>query len=167
MSYTTPHILPHGIPPQPPSIKLQQQPSLKVAKTQAIHCLETKAYSEFQFNHMFSMLVVGPTKCGKTYSVEQLLTTPCKRYPSKKPRHITWYYNQWQRRYEQLQSSLGNDITTFVQGLPALSDDLHKINPQVSYILVFDDLMSQATESPVLSLLFTQGRHRNASVILL
>lgn len=34
------------------------------------------------------------------------------------------------------------------------------------YILVFDDLMSQATESPVLSLLLTQGRHRNASVIL-
>lgn len=35
------------------------------------------------------------------------------------------------------------------------------------YILVFDDLMSQATESPVLFLLLTQGRHRNASVILL
>lgn len=72
LSYTTPHILPHGIPPQPPSIKLQQQPPLKVAKTQASHCLETKAYSEFQFNHLFSMLVVGPTQCGKTYFVEQL-----------------------------------------------------------------------------------------------
>ena len=46
--------------------------TLKVAKTQASHCLETKAYSEFQFNHMFSMLVVGPTQCGKTYFVEQL-----------------------------------------------------------------------------------------------
>ena len=34
-------------------------------------------------------------------------------------------------------------------------------------MLVFDDLMSQATDSPVLSLSFTQGRHRNASVILL
>ena len=134
LSYTIPHILPHGIPPQPPSIKLQQQPPLKVAKTQASHCLETKAYSEFQFNHMFSMLVVGPTQCGKTYFVEQLWTTPCIRYPSKKPRHITWYYIQWQRRYEQLQSSLGNDIT-FVQGLPELSDDLHEINPQVSLYL--------------------------------
>ena len=34
-------------------------------------------------------------------------------------------------------------------------------------VLVFDDLMLQATESLVLSKLFTQGRHRNASVILL
>ena len=32
---------------------------------------------------------------------------------------------------------------------------------------MFDDLMSQASDSPVLSQLFTQGRHRNASVILL
>ena len=64
------------------------------------------------------------------------------------------------------QSSLGNDIT-FVQGLPDLSDDLHEINPKFHHILVFDGLMSQATESPVLSLLFAQGRHRKASVILL
>ena len=34
-------------------------------------------------------------------------------------------------------------------------------------MLVFDDLMAQATNSPVLSSLFTQGRHRNASIILL
>lgn len=105
LSYTTPHILPHGIPPQPPSIKLEQQQPLKVAKTQASHYLETKAYSEFQFNHMFSTLVMGPRQCGKTYFVEQLWTTPCIRYPSKKPKRITWYYNQWQRRYEQLPGS--------------------------------------------------------------
>ena len=54
--------------------------------------------------------------------------------PVKNQENITWYYIQWQRRYEQLQSSLGNDIT-FVQGLPELSDDLHEINAQVSLYL--------------------------------
>ena len=34
-------------------------------------------------------------------------------------------------------------------------------------MLVFDDLMAQATNSPLVSLLFTQGRHRNDSAILL
>ena len=62
--------------------------------------------------------------------------------------------------------TLGNDIT-FVQGLPELSDDLHEINPKFHHILVFDDLISRAIESPLLSLLFMQGRHHNASVILL
>ena len=65
-----------------------------------------------------------------------------------------------------MKSTLGDEIQ-FTQGLPALSEDLHEINPKFNNVLVFDDLMSQATENPVLSKLFTQGRHRNASVILL
>lgn len=54
-----------------------------------------------------------------------------------------------------------------VQGVPDLSDDLKEINPKLNNVLVFDDLMSPAIDSPVLSKLFTQGRYRNASVILL
>ena len=34
--------------------------------------LETKAYPEFLFRHKFSLLVVGPTQCGKTFFVEKL-----------------------------------------------------------------------------------------------
>lgn len=55
----------------------------------------------------------------------------------------------------------------FKQGIPELSDDLRDISLNRHHILVFDDLMTQAIDSPVLSKLFTQGRHRNVSVILL
>ena len=65
-----------------------------------------------------------------------------------------------------MQRTLGDEIE-FAQGLPDLSKDLREIDPKFNNVLVFDDLMSQATDSPLLSLLFTQGRHRNASVILL
>lgn len=112
------------------------------------------------------MLVVGPSQCGKTYFVEQLLTMNCVKYPNKKPRRIFWFYNQWQSRYACLKSNLGGEIE-FTRGLLAMSEDLSEINPKFNIVLVFDDLMSQATDSPVLSKLFTQGRHRNASVILL
>ena len=88
------------------------------------------------------------------------------KYPNKKPRRIYWFFNQWPSRYTSLQSTLGEEIQ-FTQGLPELRKDFNEINPPTfNNILVFDDLMSQATESPVLSKLFTQGRHRNASVIL-
>ena len=154
---------------QPANISTMQQPAnprMKSQNTKVNVCLETKAYPEFKFNHMFSMLVVGPSQCGKTYFVEELLTKPCVNYPNKKPRKIQWFFNQWQPRYKSLQLALGNDIQ-FTQGLPELSEDLHEINPKFNNVLVFDDLMAQATDSPVLSKLFTQGRHRNASVILL
>ena len=138
-------------------------------QSKAVHtsqCLETKSYPEFKFHHTCSMLVVGPTQCGKTYFVQQLLTKKCLEYPSEKPTQIYWFYNQWQPRYDALKRALKKRIQ-FTQGLPALSEDLHEIDPVYNNILVFDDLMSQAIDSPVLSQLFTQGRHRNASVILL
>lgn len=153
-------------PKQPSQPQCTGQKLRKVAKIEASQCLETTSYPDFKFNHMFSMLVVGPSQCGKTYFVEQLLTMNCVKYPNKKPRRIFWFYNQWQSRYASLKSNLGGEIE-FPRGLPAMSEDLSEINPKFNNVLVFDDLISQATDSPVLSKLFTQGRHRNASVILL
>ena len=150
-----------------PQLPIPQSIKPKPSKPdQTSQCLETKPYPEFKFHHTFSMLVVGPTQCGKTYFVQQLLTKDCIEYPSKKPIQIYWFYNQWQLRYDALKRALKKNIQ-FTQGLPSLSEDLHEINPAYNNILVFDDLMSQAIDSPVLSQLFTQGRHRNASVILL
>ena len=181
----SPHIFEHGIPqytmnatfplssieksttlPSPnlsQSIKPKQSKTVKVQTSQ---CLETQPYPEFKFHHTFSILVVGPTQCGKTYFVQQVLTKNCIKYPSEKSTQIYWFYNQWQPRYDALKRALKKRIQ-FTQGLPDLSGDLNEINPEYNNILVFDDLMSQAIDSPVLSQLFTQGRHRNASVILL
>ena len=51
--------------------------------------------------------------------------------------------------------------------MPELSGDLCEINARYNNIIILDDLMAEAADSPVVSRLFTQGRHRNASVILL
>ena len=51
--------------------------------------------------------------------------------------------------------------------LTELSEDQSEINLRYNNIIILDDLMAEATDSPVVSRLFTQGRHRNASVILL
>ena len=70
---------------------------------------ETKAYPEFMFRHKFSLLVVGPTQCGKTFFFEKILSTDCILYESKKSRPIWWYYSQWQDRYKVMQSSIGKE----------------------------------------------------------
>ena len=173
----SPYILQHGMSQYPLSMSSQLQQPIsqpqsmkpkqpKVMKLQTVNCLETQPYPKFKFNHMFSMVIVGPTQCGKTYFVQQVLTKNCIQYPSEKSTQIYWFYNQWQQRYDALRRVLRKRIQ-FTQGLPDLSEDLKEINPEYNNILVFDDLISQAIDSPVLSQLFTQGRHRNASVILL
>ena len=107
----SPHIFQHGIPqytmnatfplssieksttlPSPnlsQSIKPKQSKTVKVQTSQ---CLETQPYPEFKFHHTFSMLVVGPTQCGKTYFVQQVLTKNCIKYPSEKSTQIYWFY---------------------------------------------------------------------------
>ena len=65
-----------------------------------------------------------------------------------------------------MQKSIGREIQ-FIRGLPEFKEDLREIDPKFNNVLVFNDLMAQATDSPLVSLLFTQARHRNASVIIL
>lgn len=142
----------------------EKKTSIKRAKGDLT--LSTEPYNDFKFRHKFSLLVVGPTQSGKTYFVQQILENNSIKYEDNKPIRIFWYYNQWQQRYDVLRESLGR-IIEFEHGLPELSDDLHEINPKYNNIIILDDLMAEATGSPLVARLFTQGRHRNASVILL
>ena len=128
--------------------------------------METEPYPNFQFQHPSMMMVVGPTQSGKSYFVEQLLSSKRIKYPSRKTKRIQWFYTQWQPLYDRLQSTLGKGIT-FTQGLPNVNDNLEDINDKVHNLWVLDDLMDEAVQSPIISQLFTRGRHRNLSVILL
>ena len=53
-----------------------------------------------------------------------------------------------------------------MKGLLECNDDFGDIDFRFIHILVLDDLMLHAKDSGIVSKLFTQGRHRNASVIL-
>ena len=141
-----------------------QQPTNAARKVTA--SMLTKPCPEFNLRHKFSLLVVGPTQSGKTYFVQQILKHNRIVYEEQKSTRIFWYYNQWQQCYEDLKTSLGKSIR-FERGVPELSENLCEINPRYNNIIILDDLMAEATDSPVVSRLFTQGRHRNASVILL
>ena len=68
--------------------------------------------------------------------------------------------------FNAMRRNIGRDIY-FKQGLPEFEPDLCDIDPRYNNIVVLDDLMDMAVDSPIISKLFTQGRHRNASVILL
>ena len=68
--------------------------------------------------------------------------------------------------FQDMKRSLGHDIY-FREGHPTFQLDLSDINPTYNSIIVLDDLMDLAVDSPIILKLFTQGRHRNASVILL
>ena len=111
-------------------------------------------------------MVVGPSMSVKSYFGKQLLERDHIEYEDHgKRRKIHWFYGQYQDMFKDKKRSIGQNIY-FRDGLPKFRLDLRDIDPKHNNIIVLDDLMNLAVDSPIISKLFTQGRHRNASVIL-
>lgn len=111
------------------------------------------------FVHPCTILIAGPTQCGKTQLVKRILKeknfTP---YPDR----IVWAYGEWQPTYEIIREE--NPQIEFVRGLD--EEVFESFNPHRTNLLILDDLMAELGSSPKLSSLFTKGsHHRNLSVI--
>ena len=110
--------------------------------------------------------MVGLTQCGKTFFVEKILTMDRILYESKKPRRIWWYYSQWQNSHKVMQSSIGKEIQFFFcVAFQSLKKIFGKLTQSLTMCWCLMILWPK--QQIVVCLLFTQGRHRNASVILL
>ena len=104
---------------------------------------------------------------GKSYFVKELLEKDHVHYEElRKCRKIHWFYGHYQDMFKDLRKSLGHDIY-FREGLPTFQLNLSDIDPKYNNIIVLDDLMDLAVDIQIISKLSTQGRLRNASVILL
>lgn len=111
--------------------------------------------------HPSTMMVVGPSKCGKTTFVTRALKDGLFQPP---PDRVVWAFSMWQPSYEELPLIVPN--IEFVQGIEEvgkLDFDLTKNN-----LIVLDDLMAEAGDSKQLAHLFTRGSHHsNLTVIYL
>ena len=120
----------------------------------------TKEYNDkdIMFKSPFTMNIIGPSKCGKTYLVAYLL-----QYNSTimdpPPKKIYYCYSLYQPLFDYLKELLIN--IEFIQGLP----NLDEIN---NCLLILDDLAQDCIDNKEIVNLFTiVSHHRNISVILL
>src|SRR6185437_5221748 len=107
--------------------------------------------SKMEFKHPFTMIVAGPTSCGKTVFVNKLLE---KKLFNTTFDEIIWCYSE--------EGSVQNNPEfTFVQGIPNM--EMLDGSPK---LIVLDDLMHESNDK--VAMLFTKGsHHRNVSVIFI
>ena len=106
-----------------------------------------------RLKHPFTCMVVGPTQCGKTRFVLELICRSSSIHPP--PERILWCFGCFQDLFRSV------DGVEFLEGLPDMNilDEGKKRT-----LLIIDDLMSE-TDSRVTKI-FTKGSHHlNCSVI--
>ena len=104
--------------------------------------------------HPFTGIVAGPTGCGKSTWVKNLITYQ-KDMIDPVPEQIIWFYGEWQPLYDTL-----SGMVEFREGLA----DLTTLKTKKPTLVIIDDLMTETDKS--VSNLFTKGsHHRNLSVL--
>ena len=107
-----------------------------------------------RLKHPFTGIVAGPTACGKSTWVRNLITYQ-KDMIDPAPEHVIWFYGEWQPLYNTL-----SGMVEFREGLA----DLNTLNTKKRTLVIIDDLMTETDKS--VSNLFTKGsHHRNLSVL--
>ena len=98
----------------------------------------------FHIENSVSVLISGPSNCGKTFFVSKFFKN-CDRLMKSPPKRIVWCYSIWQKAYDEIEAE-------FVQGVPDL--DYFDRRPT---ILGLDDLMYEKVD--VVTKYFTRGSH--------
>ena len=117
----------------------------------------SSATEEMTLRHPFTMIAAGPTSCGKTTWVKNLLESHMIK---PRPTRIVYFYKRWQTLYDDMLESVPN--IEFVQGIFRDTD----FDTSQPTLLIMDDQMREGTQSGDVCDLFTEGsHHRNVSVI--
>lgn len=126
----------------------------------------------FWFIHPANILLVGPTRAGKTYYLEHALQN---NQFDPTPQRIVWVYSEWQPSYERLQTSATAGLMGTVRKIEFVKDNIDyesiydAMEPDMVNMLVLDDQMTEAKKNlDHLSNLFVKGsHHRNITVVLM
>lgn len=107
---------------------------------------------EVRFKHPFTCLIAGPTGCGKTTFVKELIDK-ANDLIDPSPKRIVWCYSEWQPGYKNINAE-------FVEGLTTDFD------PGVNNLVVIDDMMGEAG-TQIADMFTKKSHHCNLSVLYL
>lgn len=113
--------------------------------------------------HPSSMLLCGPSHCGKTTWIRRLLQNLDNMFDTPIEK-VVYCYSQMQSAYEDMQNLPIN--IDFIEGFP--QDLPEMMQSDKACLLIVDDLMNETRNSTLLANYFTKfSHHNNVSIVLL
>lgn len=114
----------------------------------------------------FGMIISGPPKSGKTTFMLNLFKHSDRIF-SREFDYIVWFYGVYNKTVEYLENNYSDKIKT-VQGLPDNVDEYLSNDKDVYGLVVFDDLMTEVSDSKLLAELTSRKcQHQSISWIVI
>ena len=112
------------------------------------------------FSHPFTCILSGPTMCGKTSLLKNILLH--KNILIKpQPQRIIYCYKAWQPAYDEFKNELEIEFNEGVL-------NIDELNSNINNVIVFDDLMIECLKSePVMNLFTVGSHHKNTGVFFI
>jgi hypothetical protein len=134
----------------------------------------SKTTYPFAFQHPANILIVGPTRSGKTSFLECALRN---HQFEPEPERITWVYSEMQNGYDELQQLAHTGQLGACQHIEFVKDDTdyeamyESMDATKENMLVLDDQMTEAATGgkralAALTKLFTKGSHHRRVTIV-
>ena len=137
-----------------------------VLKSKTLKKMSKKIYDPW-LAWPYSLLLCGPTGCGKTTWIVELLKSHeelCTHLPKK----LIWIYGVEQPElFKTIEEIWAPRQCEFVEGFPEdLMSRLEKTNDHGS-LCIFDDVMNEVSSNATISILFTRRSHLGCSLVLM
>ena len=117
---------------------------------------------DIRLKENFKLFISGPSRCGKTFFVAELLEN-INTFAKVPPTTAIYVYKVWQAKFDEMKSL----IDEFIQD----SDDVvNRIQEKVAgqpIMIIFDDLINSKSLSDIATLFTVDGRHMNMSMVFL
>ena len=117
---------------------------------------------DIRLKENFKLFISGPSRCGKTFFVAELLEN-IENFAKVPPTTIIYVYKVWQPKFDEMRSL----VHVFLEDCDSVVAKIQEKATGQPILVVFDDLINSKSLVDIATLFTVDGRHMNMSIVFL
>ena len=114
---------------------------------------------DLRFKEHFKIFISGPSRCGKTYFVVNLLEN-LPKIAKVPPTIVIYVYKVWQYKFDEMRN-----VDIFLEDNHDVLDKISIYTAGKSSLIIFDDMINSKSIIGIAPLFTVDARHSNMSLI--
>ena len=117
---------------------------------------------DIRLKENFKLFVSGPSRCGKTFFVADMLQN-IQTFAKQPPSLIIYIYKVWQSKFDEMKSL----VHVFLEDEENIVNKIKEYANGNPILVVFDDMINSKSLANIANLFTVDGRHMNMSMVFL